>query len=89
VARGITRSEQGQTQLAAQDFGYAANLYEQGGDAEQAKQLREAAKVLQAPANRPKGGNGIGSALMSGAAGLASSLAPLAMKFLVPALGGF
>jgi len=89
VARGITRSEQGQSQLAAQDFTYAASLYEQGGDATQAKALRDAAQALQTPAGRPKGGNGIGGALLSGAAGLASSLAPLAMKFLVPALGGF
>lgn len=89
VARGITRSEQGQSQLAAQDFTYAASLYERGGDAAQAKALRDAAQALQTPAGRPKGGNGIGGALLSGAAGLASSLAPLAMKFLVPALGGF
>jgi uncharacterized protein YjbI with pentapeptide repeats len=88
VARGITRSEQGQSQMAAQDFTYAASLYEQGGDATQAKALRDAAQALQTPAGRPKGGNGIGGALLSGAAGLASSLAPLAMKFLVPALGG-
>lgn len=89
VARGITRSEQGLSQLAAQDFTYAASLYERGGDAAQAKALRDAAQALQTPAGRPKGGNGIGGALLSGAAGLASSLAPLAMKFLVPALGGF
>ncbi|MEB3255313.1 MAG: pentapeptide repeat-containing protein [Synechococcaceae cyanobacterium] len=87
VARGITRSEQGNSQLAAQDFAYAASLYERGGETEQARQLREAARALQAPANKGKGGNGLGGALLSGAAGLASNLAPMALKFLAPALG--
>ena len=35
VARGITRNEQGNRQLAARDFEYAASLYEQGGEASQ------------------------------------------------------
>ncbi len=87
VARGITRGEQGNSQLAAQDFAYAATLYERGGDAAQAQQLREAARTLQAPGTKQKGGNGLGGALMSGAAGLASTLAPMALKFLAPALG--
>jgi hypothetical protein len=87
VARGITRNEQGNSQLAARDFAYAASLYEQGGDAAQAKALRDAAKALETPARKPPGGNGIGGAMLSGAAGLAQSLAPLAMKFLIPALG--
>jgi hypothetical protein len=87
VARGITRSEQGNSQLAARDFTYAASLYEQGGDVEQAKMLRDAARALETPAGKPKGGNGLGGALLSGAASFASTIAPLAMKFLVPALG--
>jgi hypothetical protein len=87
VARGITRNEQGNSQLAARDFAYAASLYEQGGDASQAKTLRDAAEALDTPARKPPGGNGIGGAMLSGAAGLAQSLAPLALKFLMPALG--
>ena len=87
VARGITRSEQGNAQLAAQDFAYAASLYERGGDMAQAQQLREAARALEAPCAKAKGGNGLGGALLSGAAGLASNLAPMALKFLAPALG--
>lgn len=87
VARGITRSEQGNAQLAAQDFAYAASLYERGGDMAQAQQLRDAARALQAPGAKAKGGNGLGGALLSGAAGLASNLAPMALKFLAPALG--
>ncbi len=87
VARGITRGEQGNNALAARDFQYAARLYEQGGDASQAKALREAARALEQPAGKPPGGNGMGGALLSGAANLIQGLAPLAMKFLVPALG--
>ena len=87
VARGITRNEQGNQQLAARDFTYAAALYEQGGEASQAKALREAARALETPGSKPPGGNGIGGAMLSGAASLAQSLAPLALKFLMPALG--
>jgi hypothetical protein len=87
VARGITRNEQGNRELAARDFQYAASLYEQGGDATQAKALREAAQSLAKSGSKPPGGNGIGGALLSGAAGLAQNLAPLALKFLAPALG--
>jgi hypothetical protein len=87
AARGITRSEQGNNDLAARDLQYAASLYEKGGDQAQAKQLNDAAKALVTPGGKAKGGNGIGGQLLSGAAGLASSLAPLAVKFLVPALG--
>lgn len=87
VARGITRNEQGNRQLAARDFAYAASLYEQGGEANQAKALREAARALETPASKPAGGNGIGGAMLSGAAGVFQNLAPLALKFLMPALG--
>jgi hypothetical protein len=87
VARGISRGEQGNSELAAQDFRYAASLYEQGGDQAQAKTLSDAANALQSPGSKARGGNGIGGQLLSGAAGVVQTLAPLALKFLVPALG--
>lgn len=84
VARGISRSEQGKPGLAAGDLNYAAQLYENGGDNEQAQQLRQAAASLTGQPNRPRGGNGLGGQLLSGAAGLVQNLAPLALKYLAP-----
>jgi len=84
VARGIARSEQGKTQEAASDLNYAANLYDQGGDGSTARELREVANELEKPPGKNRGGNGLGGQLVNGAVGLASALAPLAMKFLVP-----
>jgi hypothetical protein len=57
---------------------------EQGGQKQQAQQLRQAAATLLKPDAKPRGGNGMGGQLMSGAASMASMLAPLALKFLVP-----
>ena len=82
LARGIARSDQGKTALAAADFRYAASLYAQQGEAETAKKLGEAATLLEKPAPKGPGGNGQGMRLMSGAAGLFQALAPLAIKFL-------
>ena len=82
LARGIVRNEQGKTALAAQDFRYAAALYTQQGDAETAKKLTEAAIAMEKPAPRPKGGNGTGSAFLTGASDLMQGLAPLALKLL-------
>ncbi len=84
VARGLSRTEQGKTALAAQDLGYAATLYAQNGDAEQAKQLTAAAAALKAPKQTKDEGSGMGGQVLSGAAGFAQMLAPLAMKFLLP-----
>lgn len=82
LARGIARSDQGKTDLAAADFRYAASLYAQQGEMETAKKLTEAATLLEKPAPKGPGGNGQGMRLMSGAAGLFQTLAPLAIKFL-------
>jgi uncharacterized protein YjbI with pentapeptide repeats len=84
VARGISRAEQGNLDLAARDVTYAAALYEQGGDRDQALQLRQASQTMLKPAKQAKGGNGLGGQLLSGALGLGQVLAPLALKFLVP-----
>ena len=82
LARGIVRSDQGKTDLAAADFRYAASLYAQQGELDTARKLEEAAVLLQKPAPKAPGGNGQGMRLMSGAAGLFQALAPLAIKFL-------
>jgi len=84
VARGLSRSEQGKTALAAQDLSYAATLYAQSGDVLQAKQLTEASAALLAPSKKKDEGKGMGGQMLSGAASLAQVLAPLAVKFLLP-----
>ncbi len=84
VARGITRSEQGNNQLAAQDLNYAASLYRQAGDLGQASELEKASKQLMAPPKQAKGGNGMGAQLLGGAMAAFQFLAPIAAKALVP-----
>ncbi|MEA5416454.1 pentapeptide repeat-containing protein [Synechococcus sp. BA-132 BA5] len=84
VARGLSRTEQGKTELAAQDINYAAVLYGQAGEVAQANQLKEVATALLKPGKKAKQGNGMGGQLLTGAAGFASAVAPLAMKFLLP-----
>lgn len=84
VGRGVSRNEQGRTDLAAQDLNRAATLLEQAGDPQAARDLRKAATAISQPEAKPPGGNGLGGQLLSGAAAMASALAPLAIKFLVP-----
>lgn len=84
LARGVSRADQGKPEDARQDLDYAAALYERQGDKEEAQRIQEAARQIgAAPAKKP-GANGLGSAMLSGAVGLAQFLAPLAMKALVP-----
>ena len=85
VARGICRSEQGKKGLAASDFNYAASLYAQRGEVEQAEQLKLAAeKVDKAMESNTEAGNGVGSAAFSGILSAFQFLAPLAIKGLMP-----
>jgi tetratricopeptide (TPR) repeat protein len=85
IARGIARTEQGKTTLAAQDFGYASVLYERMGDLIEAEQLKKASQLLLEDPKAPKkSGNGIGSQLMGGALAAFQFLAPLAAKALMP-----
>jgi hypothetical protein len=84
VGRGISRQEQGKNQLAAQDLNRAAVLLEQQGDRTGAEELRQAARTIVKPEAKPPGGNGLGGQILSGMASMASALAPLAVKFLVP-----
>lgn len=83
VARGVVRVEQGNRDGARQDLAYAASLYERQGSPELATQLRQGSEQLAREA-KPPSGNGMGSALLQGAAGLAKTLAPLAIKYFAP-----
>ncbi|MEJ6827772.1 MAG: pentapeptide repeat-containing protein [Synechococcus sp. ArSW.bin.68] len=87
VARGISRSEQAKDDIAAADFRYAASLYAQSGQKKVVEQLQTAADGVQN--RRTKGsqspsGNGWGGQILNGITSLAQTLAPLAMKALIP-----
>ena len=84
VARGISRGQQGKDDLAANDFRYAATLYDQPGEALIAKQLRDAASTLTQPAAKEASGNGMGSQLLGAAAAAIQLLGPLAGLALAP-----
>jgi len=85
VARGICRSEQGKSKLAADDFNYAASLYGERGEQEQALQLKQAAEKVAASAkSETPGGNGAGSKALGGALAALQFLAPLAAKAFLP-----
>ena len=84
VARGLSRAEQGNLQMAARDLHYAATLYALIGDTEQAEALNKAANLLTEPPQKPKGGNGAGSHLVGSAIAAFQMLAPLAAKTLLP-----
>ncbi len=89
LARGLTRADQGKPEEARQDLDYAAELYARQGDREEARRIQEAAVQVGAAPARKSGGNGMGSALLSGAMGLAQVLAPLAIKALAQVPLGF
>lgn len=83
VARGLTRAEQARRQEAAQDLTYAASLYDRQGAPDTAKELRQGAAKLEQDPKDPKG-NGMGGALLQGAASVFQALAPLAVKVFMP-----
>lgn len=85
VARGISRGELGDMTKAANDLAYAGVLFKQDGDLVKAQQLETASKQLKTELERTeRGGNGVGSALLGGALSVVQSLAPLALKALMP-----
>ena len=85
IARGLSRGQQGNEAKAAQDLLYAADLLDRQGAPEQSEQLRQAVSKLQADeTDASKSGNGLGSALLGGALSTLSTLAPLALKTLIP-----
>ena len=86
MARGLSRSEQGKDDLASRDFVHAGQLFADQGERVKADQLMEASqRIYEKPikANIPNG-NGIGSALISGALSAVQVIAPIAMKALTP-----
>lgn len=85
MSRGITRSQLGKKQLAANDLKHAADLYREAGDIKQAEELAKASTDLEAPAKKTKSGTGIGMSIINGAATTLQILAPLAIKAFIPA----
>ena len=84
VARGITRTELGKSELAAQDYRHAAEIYQGMGETQISNQLMKASKELTTPSPKTEQGNGLGSQLISGAAAAFSLLGPLALKAMLP-----
>ena len=86
VARGLSRGEQGKSDLAASDLAHAGRLFDQQGDAVKAEQLLQASKKVYTKPDQlgGQGGNGMGSMLLSGAMSAAQALAPIAIKALMP-----
>ena len=83
IARGICRAEQANREMASRDFAYAAELFEQQEQPELAQQMREGAEKVKKSPTQPSG-NGVGGALLNGAAGIFQQLLPLAFKYLSP-----
>ena len=88
VARGLCRGELGNINGASRDLAHAGELFGHQGDEEKAQQLQEASQKATATIDNPasKGGNGIGSRLLSGALSTAQALAPIALRALSPIL---
>ena len=85
VARGLSRGEQGKHDLAAKDLSHAGSLFAAQGDQVKADQLELASqRVYDEPEQNAASGNGMGSALLSGALSAAQALAPIALKALMP-----
>ena len=85
VARGISRGELGDMTKAANDLAYAGALFKQDGDLVKAQQLETASKQLTTELERTeRGGNGVGSTLLGGTLSVVQSLAPMALKALMP-----
>ena len=86
VARGLSRGEQGKEEAASRDLAHAGNLFRERGELEKAEQLELASRNAFTPANEQQSGNGVGSALLSGALSTIQSLAPIALRALSPML---
>ena len=86
VARGLSRDEQGKDDLASRDFAHAGQLFADQGERDKADQLMEASQRVYEKPNKAltPDGNGIGSALISGALSAIQVIAPIAIKALTP-----
>ena len=86
VARGLSRGKQGKDDLASRDFAHAGQLFADQGERVKADQLMEASQRVYVKTNKANipNGNGIGSALISGALSAVQAIAPIAIKALTP-----
>ncbi len=85
AARGLTRAQQGNHELALADINYSALLFESRGEPEKAQQCRQISQTIQSLASTAKGGrsgNGAGIAVLEGAVQLFRLAAPLAIRAL-------
>ena len=87
VARGLCRGELDLAEKAANDLAYAGALFEKEGDLPKAEQLREASKMFVTKDETSQAqGNGVGSAVLGGTLSTIQSLAPIALRALMPFL---
>ena len=87
VARGLSRGELGLFGDAASDLGHAGRLFEKEGDLVKAEQLKVVSQRVtqEYKEDSPdEQGNGVGSALLSGMLSAIQTLAPIALRALVP-----
>ena len=84
TARAMTRIEQGEITGAVADLDYAKRLYNEAGEISQATAMAAAIKQIQNTQTNTKSGNNLGMQLTSGALSTLKTIAPLAMKFLLP-----
>ncbi|AII48243.1 hypothetical protein KR52_03615 [Synechococcus sp. KORDI-52] len=85
VARGLSRGELGQSDLAAKDLAYAGTLFSESGDQVKAEQLELASKKTRDPQTpSTKSGTGIGSTILSGGLSVLQIIGPMALRALSP-----
>ena len=85
VARGLSRGELEQREMAAKDLAYAGILFRKNGDQIKAGQLELASKKATEIQKQPqRGGNGIGISILSGAISAFQALGPIALRALSP-----
>ena len=85
VARGLSRGELGDTSGASRDLAHAGTLFRNRGDQLKAEQLELASKRTHDPERQDsQTGNGIGSAILSGAISTFQTLAPMALRAISP-----
>ena len=85
VARGLSRGELGDTSGASRDLAHAGTLFRNRGDQLKAEQLELASKRTHDPERQDsQTGNGIGSAILSGARSTFQTLAPMALRAISP-----
>ena len=85
VARGLSRGELGQNDLAAKDLAHAGTLFRNRGDLIKAEQLDLASqRALETQQYSQRGGNGIGSTILASGMSAIQFLGPIALRALSP-----